>query len=72
MFAESIAHFYNRAEGRKEVDRNDRTRFKVGDFFCSEYHRLPKGYEIMHPSGKKTAASVSRSATTAKTRKKTS
>ncbi|MDR1379974.1 MAG: alpha-L-fucosidase, partial [Tannerella sp.] len=20
-----------------------------GDFFCSEYHRLPKGYEMMHP-----------------------
>jgi alpha-L-fucosidase len=58
MFAEEyrspeiIAHFYNRAEGRKEValnDRNGRSRFKVGDFFCSEYHRLPKGYEMMHP-----------------------
>jgi alpha-L-fucosidase len=58
MFAEEyrspeiIAHFYNRASGRKEValnDRNGRTRFKIGDFFCSEYHRLPKGYEMMHP-----------------------
>jgi alpha-L-fucosidase len=58
MFAEEyrspeiIAHFYNHACGRKEValnDRNGRTRFKIGDFFCSEYHRLPKGYEMMHP-----------------------
>jgi alpha-L-fucosidase len=49
---EIISHFYNRAKGRKEValnDRNGRTRFKIGDFFCSEYHRLPKGYEMMHP-----------------------
>jgi alpha-L-fucosidase len=58
MFAEEyrspeiIAHFYNRSYGRKDValnDRNGRSRFKVGDFFCSEYHRLPKGYEMMHP-----------------------
>ncbi|MDR2859678.1 MAG: alpha-L-fucosidase [Mediterranea sp.] len=58
MFAEEyrspeiVAHFYNGAEGRKEValnDRNGRTRFKVGDFFCSEYHGLPKGYEFKHP-----------------------
>jgi alpha-L-fucosidase len=49
---EIIAHFYNHAEGRKEValnDRNGRTRFKIGDFFCSEYHRLPQGYEFKHP-----------------------
>jgi alpha-L-fucosidase len=49
---EIISHFYNGAEGRKEValnDRNGRTRFKIGDFFCSEYHGLPKGYEMMHP-----------------------
>jgi alpha-L-fucosidase len=48
---EIIAHFYNRTFGRKEVainDRNGLSRFKVGDFFCSEYHRLPKGYELMH------------------------
>jgi alpha-L-fucosidase len=47
-----ISYFYNHAAGRKEValnDRNGRTRFKIGDFFCSEYHRLPKGYEMMHP-----------------------
>ncbi|MDR0815194.1 MAG: alpha-L-fucosidase, partial [Bacteroidales bacterium] len=58
MFAEEyrspeiIAHFYNHAEGRKEValnDRNGRSRFKIGDFFCSEYHRLPEGYEFKHP-----------------------
>jgi alpha-L-fucosidase len=58
MFAEEyhspeiIAHFYNHAEGRKEValnDRNGRSRFKIGDFFCSEYHRLPSGYEYKHP-----------------------
>ncbi|MDR3268555.1 MAG: alpha-L-fucosidase [Tannerella sp.] len=49
---EIIAHFYNHAEGRKEValnDRNGRSRFKIGDFFCSEYHRLPEGYEFKHP-----------------------
>jgi alpha-L-fucosidase len=47
-----ISHFYNHAEGRKEValnDRNGRTRFQIGDFFCSEYHALPEGYEIRHP-----------------------
>ncbi|MDR1154849.1 MAG: alpha-L-fucosidase [Bacteroidales bacterium] len=58
MFAEEyrspeiIAHFYNRASGRKEValnDRNGRSRSKIGDFFCSEYHDMPKGYEMMHP-----------------------
>ena len=34
------AHFYNRAEGRKEVAVNDRygkTRSQIGDFFTSEY-----------------------------------
>jgi alpha-L-fucosidase len=49
---EIISYFYNKAEGRKEValnDRNGRTRFKIGDFYCSEFHRLPKGYEMMHP-----------------------
>jgi alpha-L-fucosidase len=49
---EIISHFYNHAEGRKEValnDRNGRTRFKIGDFFCSEYHKLPQGYEFKHP-----------------------
>ncbi|MDR0542239.1 MAG: alpha-L-fucosidase [Dysgonamonadaceae bacterium] len=47
-----IAHFYNHAAGRKEValnDRNGRTRFQIGDFFCSEYHHLPAGYEFRHP-----------------------
>ncbi|MDR0537509.1 MAG: alpha-L-fucosidase [Tannerellaceae bacterium] len=47
-----ISHFYNHAAGRKEVainDRNGRTRFQIGDFFCSEYHALPEGYEIRHP-----------------------
>jgi alpha-L-fucosidase len=49
---EIIAHFYNGAEGRKEVALNDRVgrgRFKIGDFFCSEYHGLPQGYEFKHP-----------------------
>jgi alpha-L-fucosidase len=49
---EIISYFYNKSAGRKEValnDRNGHTRFKIGDFFCSEYHRLPKGYEMMHP-----------------------
>jgi alpha-L-fucosidase len=35
-----VAHFYNRAEGRKEVAVNDRlglTRGRKGDFFTSEY-----------------------------------
>lgn len=39
---EIVAYFYNQAEGRKDVVVNDRmgteTRFKHGDFFCSEYH----------------------------------
>jgi alpha-L-fucosidase len=46
-----IAHFYNRAEGRKKValnDRNGRVRFQIGDFFCSEYHELPEDYEFKH------------------------
>jgi alpha-L-fucosidase len=49
---EIIAHFYNHAQGRKEVALNDRigkARFKLGDFFCSEYHGLPQGYEFKHP-----------------------
>ena len=49
---EIISHFYNKAEGRKEValnDRNGRSRFQIGDFFCSEYHQLPAGYEFKHP-----------------------
>ncbi|MDR0559317.1 MAG: alpha-L-fucosidase [Prevotellaceae bacterium] len=48
---EIISHFYNHAAGRKEValnDRNGRTRFQIGDFFCSEYHALPEGYEFKH------------------------
>jgi alpha-L-fucosidase len=47
-----ISYFYNKAEGRKEVainDRNGRSRFKVGDFFCSEYHKIPNEMKLTHP-----------------------
>ncbi|MDR1381505.1 MAG: alpha-L-fucosidase, partial [Tannerella sp.] len=47
-----ISYFYNRAEGRKEValnDRNGRSRHKIGDFFCSEYHSIPDEMKVMHP-----------------------
>jgi alpha-L-fucosidase len=47
-----IAHFFNKAEGRKEVALNDRfgqVRDKLGDFFCSEYHSLPHEMMMSHP-----------------------
>jgi alpha-L-fucosidase len=47
-----ISYFYNRAESRKPVainDRNGRSRHKVGDFFCSEYHSVPNDLKARHP-----------------------
>jgi alpha-L-fucosidase len=49
---EIISYFLNKAEGRKDVafnDRNGRSRHKVGDFFCSEYHSVPNEMKLMHP-----------------------
>ena len=49
---EIISYFYNRAEGRKEVannDRNGRSRFKFGDFYCSEYHQITDRMKLSHP-----------------------
>jgi alpha-L-fucosidase len=47
-----ISYFYNKAEGRKDVALNDRigqVRFKLGDFFCSEYHQIPNDMKRVHP-----------------------
>ncbi|MDR3246157.1 MAG: alpha-L-fucosidase [Prevotellaceae bacterium] len=49
---EIISYFYNKAQGRKEVavnDRNGRSRLRIGDFFCSEYHSIPNEIKLMHP-----------------------
>jgi alpha-L-fucosidase len=49
---EIISYFYNKAEGRKEVannDRNGQSRFKFGDFFCSEYHQITDEMKLAHP-----------------------
>ena len=49
---EIISYFYNKAEGRKEVannDRNGRSRFKFGDFYCSEYHQISGRMKMAHP-----------------------
>ncbi|MDR0814617.1 MAG: alpha-L-fucosidase [Bacteroidales bacterium] len=47
-----ISHFFNHAEGRKEValnDRNGQSRHKIGDFFTSEYHSLTQDQKLTHP-----------------------
>ncbi|MEN7551740.1 alpha-L-fucosidase [Rapidithrix thailandica] len=50
---EIVSYYYNQAAGRKEVAVNDRmgkgVRFRVGDFFSSEYHSLESNQpKIVH------------------------